>query len=480
MLGRTIVRSDESGADLLRLTIAKAAALIRAKKVSPVDLTQACLARIEKLNPALNAFITVTAEAALREARHAEAEVLHGRWRGALHGIPIALKDLFDTAGVRTTAGSGLFKDRVPTQDAEVVRRLKAAGAVLLGKQNMHEFAYGGTSAISHFGPVHNPWGGDYIAGGSSGGSAASVAGELCYGAIGSDTSGSIRGPAACCGIVGLKPTYGLVSTRGAIPLAWSRDHVGPLARTVQDAAILLEAIAGYDAEDPASQKIKMSRYSAGLRGKTSSLRVGVVREFFFDGLHPDIDAAMGDALEQVARLTGDIREVKIPVSTNTSVSDAEAHAYHAAWLTKTPELYQPYTRERLRAAGEVTAPAYIEGLRELLQLRHDIHKVFASVDVLVTPTAPIPARRISEAIADEPRKIPRPLDLRNTAPFNINGLPSISIPCGFTKSGLPIGLQISGSPGGERVVLRLAHAFEQATKWHKHRPSMVDSIERS
>ena len=424
----------------------------------------------------MNAFITVTAESALREAREAEAEVQRGRWRGPLHGIPIGLKDLFDTAGVPTTAGSALFKDRVPTQDAEVVRRLKAAGAVLLGKQNMHEFAYGATSVTSHFGPVHNPWDLDYMAGGSSGGSAAAVAGEMCYGALGSDTGGSIRGPAACCGLVGLKPTYGLVSTRGVIPLSWSRDHAGPLTRTVRDAAIILEAIAGYDPEEATSQQIQVSRYTSGIRAKTSSLRVGIVREFFFDGLHPEIEAAMRDALEHVTTLTGAVREIKIPVSTNRSVTDAEAYAYHAAWLSKTPELYQPSTRERLRAAGQVTAAAYIEGRRELVQLRHDVQRIFASVDVLVTPTAPIPARRISEAIADDPLKIPRPPDLRNTAPFNINGLPSISVPCGFTTNGVPIGLQISSAPGRETVVLQLAYAFEQSTDWHRRRPPIVNT----
>jgi aspartyl-tRNA(Asn)/glutamyl-tRNA(Gln) amidotransferase subunit A len=380
---------------------------------------------------------------------------------------------LFDTAGVRTTAASALFKDRVPTQDAEVVRRLKAAGAVFLGKTNMHEFAYGATSVVSHFGAVHNPWELNHIAGGSSGGSAAAVAAELCYGALGSDTGGSIRGPAACCGIVGFKPTYGLVSTRGVIPLSWSRDHVGPMTRTVADAAIILQAIAGYDIEETTSQKIDVSDYSSTLRTKTSSLRLGRPREFFFEGLHPDIEAAMNDALSLLATLTAGVREISIPVSTNRSVTDAEAYAYHSEWLAKSPELYQPYTRGRLRAAAEVTAAEYIQGRRELAQLRHDSRKVFASVDAIITPAAPIPARTIVEASADDPVKIPRPPDLRNAAPFNINGLPSISIPCGFTSDGLPIGLQISGPLGGESVVLQLAHAFEQASNWHKRRPPM-------
>jgi aspartyl-tRNA(Asn)/glutamyl-tRNA(Gln) amidotransferase subunit A len=462
------------GAELSRLGISEAAELIRRKKVSPIELTRACLARIEQLNPALNAFITITAESALAQAHEAEAEVRRGKWRGPLHGIPLALKDLFDTAGVRTTAASALFKDRVPAEDAEVVRRLKAAGAVLLGKNNMHEFAYGGTSVVTYFGAVHNPWELSHIAGGSSGGSAAAVAAELCYGALGSDTGGSIRGPAAYCGIVGLKPTYGLVSTRGVIPLSWSRDHVGPMTRSVADAALILQAIAGYDAEEPTSQKMEVPDYSSALRAKTSSLRLGVCRDFFFEGLDPEIEAAIGTALSVLGRLTAGIRDFAIPVSTNRAVTDAEAYAYHSESLAKTPELYQPHTRERLRAAAEVTTLAYIQGRRELAQFRQDIRKVFASVDALVTPTTPILPRTIVDATADEPVKIPRPPDVRNAAPFNINGLPTISIPCGFARSGLPIGLQISGPPGGEVVVLQLARAYEQATAWHTRRPPLL------
>src|SRR5262245_50974766 len=234
-------------ADLPAATLWEASELVRTKKVTPKDVTAACLARIQRLNPKLNAFITVTAEQAMTDAQRAEAEIMKGRWRGPLHGMPVGLKDLFDTAGVRTTAASAFFADRVPTEDAEVVRRLKAAGAVIVGKQNMHEFAFGATSVPSHFGAVRNPWSRDHVAGGSSGGSAAAVAASLCYGALGSDTGGSIREPASFCSIVGLKPTYGRVSTRGVIPLSWSLDHVGPLARTVLDAAVLLQAIAGHD-----------------------------------------------------------------------------------------------------------------------------------------------------------------------------------------------------------------------------------------
>src|SRR5579864_6815389 len=267
------------------LTISELSELIRARKISPVEVTRATLERIDRLNPVVNAYITLTADLAMKSAQEAESEIQRNRWRGPLHGTPIALKDLFDTAGVRTTAASALFKDRIPDQDAEVVRRLKAAGAVLLGKTNMHEFAYGGTSLVTYFGGVHNPWQLEHIAGGSSGGSAAAVAARLCFGALGSDTAGSIRQPASYCGIAGLKPTYGLVSTRGAIPLSWSLDHVGPMARTVEDTATLLQAIAGYDAEDVSSVQASVPNYDTALRARPSSLRIGVARDFFFEGL---------------------------------------------------------------------------------------------------------------------------------------------------------------------------------------------------
>jgi aspartyl-tRNA(Asn)/glutamyl-tRNA(Gln) amidotransferase subunit A len=462
----------EQKADLTKLSIGEAAELVRKKKVSPVELTRACLARIEQLNPALNAFITITAESALAQAGEAELQVQRGRWRGPLHGIPIALKDLFDTAGVRTTAASAVFKDRVPTQDAEVVRRLKAAGTVVLGKTNMDEFAFGSSSVDSYFGAVHNPWELNHIAGGSSGGSAAALATELCYGALGSDTGGSIRWPAACCSIVGFKPTYGLVSTRGVIPLSWSVDHVGPMTRTVADAAILLQAIAGYDVEEITSQRINVADYSSALRVNTSSLRLGRPREFFFDGLHPDITAAMNEALSVLGKLTAGVRDISVPLS-GGAVVGAEAYAYHAERLTKTPELYHPYTREKLLAGATLTAADYIQGRRDLAQLRLDSRKIFASVDALITPTSPIPSRTIAEASADDPKTAGFP-GLRNTFPFDGNGLPTISIPCGFTSTGLPIGLQVSGPPGGETVVLQLAHAYEQATDWHKRRAPIL------
>jgi aspartyl-tRNA(Asn)/glutamyl-tRNA(Gln) amidotransferase subunit A len=473
-LSSQIANSASGGqsTDLTSLSIREASELIRKKKASPVELTNACLARIDRMNPALNAFITVMSESALEQARTAESEVMRGNWKGPLHGIPIALKDLFDTAGVRTTGGSGVFKDRIPTEDAEVVRRLKAAGAVLVGKTNMQEFAFGGTSLISYFGAVRNPWEPGYIARGSSGGSAAAVAAGLCYGALGSDTAGSVRLPASHCGIAGLKPTYGLVSIRGVIPLSWSLDHVGPLARTVADTALLLQVIAGYDEQDTTSEKINVPDYSQAIGTKTSSLRIGVPRDFFFAGLDPEIDAATRAALDVLGKLTGGFRDVALQADKMESLRDvvraAEAYAYHREYVAKTPELYQPLISKRIQAGANVSTPAYIQGRRDLAEVRRKAEKWIDGVDVLVTPTLPIPPAAVSDPHADD--ILPA---VRNTSPFDVNGWPAISVPCGFTSQGLPMGLQIIGPHGGESVVFQLAHSYEQATDWHKRRPPL-------
>jgi len=449
-------------------TINDLARRLRGKEISPVEITQECLLRIEQLNPTLNAFITVMAESALAEARRAEAEILRGEWRGPLHGVPVALKDLIDVAGVRTTAASALLKENVSRHDAEVVRRLRQSGAVIIGKNNLHEFAYGGSSLVSHFGDVHNPWDVGRMAGGSSGGSAAAVAAGLAYAAIGTDTAGSIREPAALCGCVGLKPTYGRVSSRGVIPLSRSLDHVGPLARTVMDASIVLQAIAGYDADDVGSLNVPVADYLSGLREGAKKLRVGVAREYFFDDLDPEVASAIDGALREISSLGAEIKEVQLDVPVDRTLQAAEAYAYHAENLAKLPELYQAETLRRIRGGEAVTAAQYIERRRELEDARRGIEKVFADVDVLVTPTTPMPAPSIADLKADPEALRPAELRLlRNTRPFNVWGLPAISVPCGFTQGGLPIGLQIAGPHWREDLVLQLAHAYEQATAWH-------------
>jgi len=467
--------SNPTAADLTTLSLVDAAELLRGRKVSPVELTNACLARIERLNPVLNAFITVTADQALVDARAAESDIARGRRRGPLHGIPIALKDLFDTAGVKTTAASAVFADRVPSQDAEVVRRLKQAGAVLVGKTNMHEFAYGDTSAQSHFGPVRNPWDQQRISGGSSGGSGAAVAARLCYGALGSDTGGSIRQPSAYCGITGLKPTYGLVSTTGVVPLSWSLDHVGPMTRTVADCAVLLQAIAGYDPRDTNSVNAVPPDYTKALGQKVSAYRLGIPRAVFYEGLDPEIEHAVNDALQVLRRLTVSTRDVELPKYERLPVVGAEAYAFHSPYFTKTPELYKTPTKQRIEGGSRISASEYIDGKRELDRLRRAVADVFSTVDLLVTPTAPILPQTVEEALKDP--VVPQPggvaPSLRNTQPFDIYGLPTISIPCGFSRSGLPIGLQISGPNLGEPQVLALARAFEQATEWHRRSPGV-------
>jgi aspartyl-tRNA(Asn)/glutamyl-tRNA(Gln) amidotransferase subunit A len=450
---------------------------LRKRELSPVELTKQCLAQIEKHNPTLNAFITVTGELALAQARAAEAEIRRGNWRGPLHGVPLAMKDLIDTADIRTTAASALFKDRVPSEDAEVVRRLKHSGAVLLGKQNLHEFAYGGSSMISYYGEVHNPWNPAHITGGSSGGSAASVAAGLCYGAIGTDTAGSVREPAALCGIVGLKPTYGRVSIRGVIPLSLSLDHIGPIARTVSDAAAMLKAIAGYDAKDANSVDMEVPDYLKALRDGSSPMRIGVPRKFFYEDLDVEVASAVEQALGILRTLAGDLLEIEVDVPSDRTLQTAESYAYHAEFVSRCPELYQPETLRRIRRGENISGAEIKQRRREQEQIRSEIHIVFNEVDVLVTPTIPVPAPAIDELKQNPDLLRPRELLLlRNTRPLNVWGLPAISVPCGFTHAGLPIGLQIIGPHWREDRVLQLAHAYEQATDWHKRSPKLVEA----
>lgn len=480
------VKSLRSAEDHVRPTIQQLSKQIRDRAISPVELTRDCLGRIEKLNPKLNAFITVLADSALNQARRAEHEIHGGKYRGQLHGIPIGLKDLIDTAGVRTTAASALYKDRIPTEDAEVVRRLRAAGAIILGKQNLHEFAYGGSSMISFFGEVHNPWDTSRITGGSSGGSAASVAAGLGLAAVGSDTAGSIRLPAACCGVVGIKPTYGRVSARGVIPLSWSYDHLGPIVNSVYDAAVMLQVLAGYDPADPAGIDAPVPDFAGAIATHTAhpvthplpKLRVGVLRAFFFDDLHTEIAAAIEKAITIFRELHAEIREVKLEVSTDRKLASAEAYAYHESFVASSPELYQPATLARIQSGAKVSAAEALRATRDLQASRHAIRKIFDEdgVDVLLTPTVPIPPPAIAD-LEKHPDSL-RPQELimlRNTRPFNVWAIPTISVPCGFTKDGLPIGLQLAAAPWREDVVLQAALAYEQATEWHKQRPSSAN-----
>jgi aspartyl-tRNA(Asn)/glutamyl-tRNA(Gln) amidotransferase subunit A len=463
-------RSSTPSDALAGQTLAEVSARIRAGTVTSTELVAACLSRIDVYNPKVNAFITVAREAALARAKALDAEQKAGRLRGPLHGIPIALKDNIDTAGLRTTAASAVFDDRVPREDAEVARRLAEAGAVIIGKTNLHEFAMGGTSATSYYGPVRNPWALERSPGGSSGGSAAAAATDLCYAALGTDTGGSIRTPSSYCSVVGLKPTYGLVSIRGIVPLVVSLDHCGPLTRSVEDAAMMLNVLAGYDRADIASVEHPAEDYVAALRQPVSGLKVGIARVPFFDLLDTDVARATDEALRVVEKLTRGLTDTTLP-STRDIAVDAEAYAYHEEMFARMSGRYMIPTRRALQGGDKLKAGEYIRSRWRLELLRRTIDDAFRDVDLVVLPTRRRTPRTIDAAIKREETDVPRNPELENTGAFNIYGIPAVSVPCGFTSHGLPVGLMIAGPRFSEGRVLALAHAFEQATDFHKRKP---------
>lgn len=462
-------------AELTRLSIAEAANLIRRQELSPVELTEACLQRIVSLDARLRAFITVTRQEALATAQQAANAIAGGNYKGPLHGIPLALKDLFDTAGVRTTAGSKIMADRVPAQDAEATARLKAAGAVILGKLNMHEFAYGATGVNPHYGATANPWDATRISGGSSSGSGAAVAAGMTMGALGTDTGGSVRIPSALCGITGLKPTFGRVSRRGVVPLSWALDHVGSMARSAADAAIVLEAIAGHDVGDETSSEEPVPDYSKLLEERDlKGLRVGVPREHFFDNVDSEVAAAVREAISALGELGSQVDEVSLPhideaPAAVNAIMLTEALAYHRRWLAERPQDYGEDVRQRLEMGLLYPAVTYIEAQRLRSLIVAEWRKsVFNRVDVLAVPTTPVPAPSLEESDLQATLTL-----VRFTNPFNLVGVPAVSIPCGFTSGGLPIGLQLVGRWFEEGTVLGAAHAYQQTTDWHKQTPPL-------
>ena len=456
-------------AELGHLGIAELGRRYRARDLSPVDVAAAHLARIERLDKILNSYLTVTAERALGEARDAEAALRRGD-AGPLAGIPVAYKDLYATRGIRTTAGSALLADWIPEHDATCVTRLRQAGMVMLGKLITHEFALGIQFPGHRFPPARNPWNLDHIPGGSSSGSGAALAAGLTVGALGSDTGGSIRGPAAFCGIVGLKPTYGRVSRAGVVTLSWTLDHTGPMARTVEDCALMLQALAGYDPADPASSREPVSDYTAALGQGIRGLRVGVPRDSFFHDVSADVAGAFESALETLRRLGADLRDVSIPSIGSAPafmvIMLGEAFAYHARDLRERPELYGDVLRDKLTAGALFTAEEYVQAQRLRSRLREDMHRALAEVDVLATPTTPGTAPAFTTVL--DPNF---PFARTNMPPFNMAGLPALALPCGFAPNGLPVSLQFAGRPFDEATVLRAGHAYEQATDWHRRRP---------
>jgi aspartyl-tRNA(Asn)/glutamyl-tRNA(Gln) amidotransferase subunit A len=466
---------------LVNLSIREAALLLEQRKLSPLELTDACIERSKELEGRLNAYLTQTFESAREEAKAAGEEIAAGKYRGALHGIPFAIKDIYETAGVRTTAGSRLRDDYVPGDDARTVELLKQAGVLMLGKLNLHEWAMGGTNVNEYYPTPRNPWDITRITGGSSGGSAAAIAAGYCYGSLGTDTRGSIRIPAALCGITGLKPTYGRVSIRGIVPLNWSLDHSGPMARTTEDCAILLNCIAGFDEMDPTSADVPVPDYTASLAAPAagsnwlSNVRVGVPRNFFFDAdvLDEEIAKAVNAAKQTLSELGADLVEIDFPEPLEFAASGAffaEALAYHEGRFQEHPDLYGEAIRNRLTANASISGTDYVRNRYQQLELQASVRGLFRDVDLFLTPTSVTPAPTIDSV--DVSTSSPTLLG-RNTSPFNILGIPTISVPCGLTSDGLPIGLQLSGRGWEEGLVLRAAHAFQQVTDWHKRLPPL-------
>jgi len=445
------------------MTLEAAAEAIRTRRMSPVSLVESSLARIEAVEPRLNAFITVTAKLAREQARQAEHEIEAGRYIGPLHGIPVAVKDLFATKAIRTTAGSRILADWVPDEDATVVRKLREAGAVLLGKLGMHEFAYGISSVNPHFGDVRNPWDTTKIPGGSSGGSAVAVVACEAYAALGSDTGGSIRIPAALCGCVGLKPTFGRASLAGAVPLSWSLDHPGPLARSVRDVAVAMTAIAGYDPRDPVSADRPVPDLLAGIDRGAQQLRVGVPTDHVWEACDPAIAAAVRDAIEALARAGAEIREIPWPRAADyakaaSAILGVEARAYHEGAFPGRSSEYGPLVRARLASQGDVDGETYARSMKLLLEARAGgADRDLEGIDVLAMPTVPTRAWTIAQA-----KEIARPSEwTRITRIFDLTGQPAISVPCGMDGDGLPIGLQFAARMWDEAAALRAARAYE-------------------
>ena len=466
---------NDSWRELCFLTIGAAGSLFRNRQISPVELARAHLDAIDHLDPTLHTYVTLLPERAMAQARRAEQEMDRGEFRGPLHGIPYALKDLFYTKGVTTEAHSKVLEGWTPSVDAHVVACLNEAGAVLLGKQAMGEFAVGNLETALYPRPK-NPWNPSYDTGGSSSGSAASVAAGLAMATLGTDTGGSIRGPASNCGVVGLKPTYGRVSRHGVIPLSWSLDHCGPLTRRVEDAALVLQAIAGHDARDPASSSVPVPDYAAALTGDVHGLVIGVPRSFFAAndvGADAQILAAFDVALQAFEDLGARLQEIDIPAlryyrMAHTTIMLSEAHSIHRKNLVQRADDYAPATWNHLASGAAFTAADYVQAQRIRSRMRQEFHSVLDQVDIIALPTSHKTASPIGEGDAVGT------LEAYNfRACFDMTGMPAVTLPCGFTKEGLPVGLQLAGRPFDEATVLSAAHAYEQQARWFQSRPSL-------
>ncbi len=460
--------------DLTSMPLREVAKLIRAREVSPVEVTRACLDRAAATEDRLHAFSILVGDSAMREAKQAESEIAAGNWKGELHGIPVGIKELYDVAGVPTTSSSRVRENWVAKEDSASVAQLRAAGAVILGKTHTHEFAYGIATPTSR-----NPWDAGRIPGGSSGGSGASVAAGSTYMSLGSDTGGSIRIPAALCGTVGLKPTFGRCSRAGVTSLAWGLDHVGPLTRTVGDAAVCLNVMAGYDPRDPGSVDVPVEDYTAALGQDARSMRVGVPRNYFFENVDPEVEAAVRAAIEQLAAEGAVLSEVEIPyaeqiMAVEFAICLPEASEYHRTMLRANPDLYTPDVRAFLEAGEFVPATRYIQALRVRTLMQQAWARMFEGIDVLIAPATAAPATKVGQEAIDWGKGQPEPVTpafVRLSAPANVMGLPSIATPCGFTGDGLPIGFQAIARPFAEAMSIRLCDAWQRMTDWHLRHP---------
>ena len=465
-------------AALCQLTIWQLGDMIRTRQVSPVDATLAALERSEQLNERYNAFIAIWREEALQAAHEAEREIATGHYRGPLHGVPMALKDIFATQGHVVTNGSRIYADRVCGHDATVVARLRAAGAIFIGSLNLYQFACG-TVMNPDYGPVRNAWNAEHIAGGSSSGSGTAVAADMCYGTLGTDTGGSIRIPATLNGIVGLKPTYGRVSRHGIFPLSWSMDHAGPLAKDVRDAALIMNVIAGHDPNDPTTSNLLVPDFTAALTGDINGIRVGMPQPYFFEALQPSVQEAVMQAITQLTHLGARVEEKTINGLDQApqvlwDLITADAGVVHEAHLSTHAEVLDPDVRQLGEQGLRLMASDYVKAQIAREAMKQDMMQALDNVDVLVTPTSPIVTPTLGDTQVDiDGSQVPmRPALRRFTLPFNLSGLPACTIPCGLSPDGLPIGLQIIGKPFDEATVLRLAHAYERSTTWHQLRPT--------
>ena len=473
-----------SSTDLLQLTIEELAPMVQRREVSPVEITQAALAQADRLQPILNSFITILGDQAMAQAREQEAALARGEYRGPLQGIPIGIKDNIATKGIRTTVGSKVLADHVPDEDAHVVRLCKEAGAIILGKENLEEFAAGATSNNPHYGAVHNPWALDHIPGGSSGGGGANVAARVTFASLGTDLGGSVRLPGTFCGVVGLKQTFGRVSQRGLMVTSFNGDHIGPMTRSVADSALVLQAIAAYDPLDPSTVPVPVPDYSAGLGKGLAGIRLGIPSNHYFDLLEPEVEASVRQALAAMEELGAETREVSLPsmeyFGALRFAAMADSVVTHEPLIKANRDAYGPDVLYRTLAGQFVLGRDYSKALKVQRIIKDEHARVLQDVDFLVMPTAPFAAPPILDefiTVGGVQHKVRGPgsgIISRNTSPMNATGLPAITVPCGFTQAGLPIGLQFVGSPFQEALLFQVAHGYESVSPALGRRPPVV------